>query len=392
MSIERFEITVPDAVLEDLEARVRRVRWADEFGNDDWAYGTSGEYLREVVAYWLDGYDWRAHEAAMNRYEHHRAVVQGVPVHFMRVRGSGPDPIPLVLTHGWPWSFWDFQKVIGPLTEPEAHGGDARDAFELVVPSLPGFALSTPLRVPGINWWRTADLWVDLMAELGFERFAASGADWGALVTTQLGHKYSDRLIGLHTSGAMPLDVFAGHRPWSIGDVVSQFARDDAERAAAAAWERRFASHVAVHVLDPYTLAHGLSDSPVGMASWLIERRRAWSDCGGDVERVYSKDDLLTSVMLYWATGAFSSSVRYYAEAARNPWAPAHTNRPMISAPMGISVFQRDRAPGPTDWVRDVYNVHLLRVHESGGHFSAMEVPHVIVTDIRDTFRPLRGV
>jgi pimeloyl-ACP methyl ester carboxylesterase len=390
MPIERFEVAVPGAVLEDLEARLRRVRWADEFGNADWAYGTNGDYLREVVAYWLDGYDWRAHEAAMNRYEHHRTVVQDVPIHFLRVRGTGPDPMPLILTHGWPWSFWDFQKVIGPLTDPQAHGGDAADAFDLVVPSLPGFGFSTPLRVPGINWWRTADLWVDLMAQLGFERFAASGGDWGALATTQLGHKYSDRLIGLHTSGAMPLNTFLGFRPWSIGDVVSQFARDDDERAAAAAWERRFASHVAVHILDPYTLAHGLSDSPVGLASWLIERRRAWSDCGGDVERVYSKDDLLTSVMLYWVTGAFASSVRYYAEAARNPWSPSHTDMPMISAPMGISVFDQDRAPGPTDWVRDVYNVQLLRVHGSGGHFSAMEVPDVIVTDIRDTFRPLR--
>jgi pimeloyl-ACP methyl ester carboxylesterase len=391
MGIEQFEIAVPQAVLDDLAARLRNVRWADEFGNDDWAFGTSGAYLREVVAYWLDGYEWRGHEAAMNRHDHFRTEVQGCPIHFLRVPGRGPDPIPLILTHGWPWSFWDFRKVIGPLTDPAAHGGDPADAFELVVPSLPGFGFSTPLRVPGINWWRTADLWVDLMAQLGFDRFAASGGDWGAMATTQLGHKYPERLIGLHTSGAMPLQVFLGHRPWSIGDVVSQFARDDEERAAAAAWERRFASHVAVHLLDPYTLAHGLSDSPVGMASWLIERRRAWSDCGGDVEAVYSKDDLLTSVMLYWATGAFSSSVRYYAEAARNPWTPAHDRMPMVNAPMGISVFERDKAPGPSDWVHDVYDVRLLRVHERGGHFSAFEVPDLIVGDIRDTFRPLRG-
>ena len=179
------------------------------------------------------------------------------------------------------------------------------------------------------------------------------------MATTQLGHKYADHLIGLHTSGAMPLNVFLGDRPWSIGDVVAQFARDDAERAAAAAWERRFASHVAVHLLDPYTLAHGLNDSPVGLASWIIERRRAWSDCGGDVERFFSKDDLLTTVMLYWVTGAFSSSVRFYAEAARNPWSPSHDGLPIISAPMGISVFEQDKAPGPSDWVHDVFNVDL---------------------------------
>ncbi len=391
MGAEPFRIEIPEAKLDDLRERLHRTRWAPDFANEDWRYGTQGRYLRELVGYWLEGYDWRAQERAMNAYPHFRARIDGIPIHFMHVRGRGPRPIPLVLTHGWPWTFWDFQRVIGPLSDPGAHGGDPADAFDLVVPSLPGFGFSTPLETPGINWWRTADLWVSLLRDvLGYQRFAAHGGDWGTLVTMQLGHKYAEHLIGVHLVGAFTLPVFQGDRPWSLGDVVAELAPDPALRARTVAWEKRFASHVAVHQLDPQTLAFAMHDSPVGLCSWILERRRAWSDCGGDVESRFSKDDLLTTMMIYWLTESFGSAIRYYYEAVANPWRPSHAKTPVVSAPTGISLFEADRAPGPTDWTAEFYDRRLLRIHPSGGHFAPAEEPAAVIEDIRDTFRPLR--
>jgi len=390
MTPERFSIDIPQTRLDDLAQRLERVRWAPEIANHDWRYGTNGAYLRELVAYWRERFDWRAAEKAMNAFAHYRVRIGGVPIHFMRVPGRGPRPLPLLLTHGWPWTFWDFHKVVGPLSDPTAHGGDPDDAFELIVPSLPGFALSTPLERTGIHWNSTADLWVELMRDaLGFERFAAAGGDWGALVTLQLGHKYPDRVLGIHSTNAFPLPAFGGARPWSLGDAAADVL--DASRKDAANWERRFASHVAVHMLDPQTLAFALHDSPVGLAAWLLERRRAWSDCGGDVERRFSKDELLTGISLYWLTDSFSSSIRFYAEAANSGWTPAHPGMPAVAVPTGLSLFEVDTAPGPRDWLRQYFDLRLLREHREGGHFAHAEVPGTIVADIRDTFRPLRG-
>jgi pimeloyl-ACP methyl ester carboxylesterase len=391
MKPERFAIEIPQTKLDDLRRRLDQVAWAPEIANDDWRYGTSGRYLRELVATWRDGYDWRAHEKAMNAYEHYRVRIDGIPIHFMRVPGQGPAPIPLVLTHGWPWTFWDFRKVIGPLSDPGAHGGDPRDAFELIVPSLPGYAFSTPLEKTGVNWCTTADLWLKLMREaLGFERFAAHGGDWGALVTLQLGYKYPEALIGIHSTHPFPLPPFVGERPWSMAEATAALTAGTTDHAAALAWEKRFVSHVAVHMLDPQTLAFALHDSPVGLASWLVERRRSWSDCGGDVERRFSKDDLLTSISLYWLTDSFASSIRYYAEAPNSGWKPLRNSLPAIPTPTGLSLFRPDLPPGSRDWMRDYFNLKLLREHDSGGHFAPAENPEAVITDLRDTFRPLR--
>jgi pimeloyl-ACP methyl ester carboxylesterase len=391
MKAEPFEIAIPEAKLADLRARLARVNFAPDFANDDWSYGTNGRYLRELVAYWRDGYDWRAQERAMNAWPHYRVTIDGIPIHFMHVRGRGPNPLPLVLTHGWPWTFWDFRHVLAPLSDPAAHGGDPADAFDLVVPSLPGFTFSTPLETPGINWWRTADLWVPLMRDvLGYERFAAHGGDWGTLVTMQLGHKYAKHLAGVHLVGAFPLPVFSGDRPWSLGDIVSQLAPGSDLREQAVAWERRFASHVCVHQLDPQTLAYAMHDSPVGLCAWILERRRAWSDCHGDVESRFGKDDLLTTMSLYWLTDSFASSLRFYAEAAANPWKPAHDRQPVIEAPTGLTLFDHDAAPGPVDWTLEYYKRVYFKRHASGGHFAPAEEPGAVVEDVRETFRKVR--
>ncbi|MGE0385541.1 MAG: epoxide hydrolase family protein [Gammaproteobacteria bacterium] len=370
--MENLTVHIDDSDLLALRARLRATQWAPEYANEDWRYGTYGAYLRELVDYWIDGYDWRAQEAAINAFEHRRVDIDGIPIHFIREPGRGDRPVPLVLTHGWPWTFWDMHRVIGPLADPAAHGGDPADAFDVIVPSLPGYGFSSPLRQTGVNFHRTADLWVKLMREvLGYGRFAAQGGDWGAFVTGELGHRHADKLIGIHLTNMIPLDVFSGATPYNIA-------------------RRRSASHVAVHMLDPQTLSWALHDSPVGLAAWLLERRRAWGDCNGDVETRFSKDHLITTTMIYWHTRTFATSIRYYAEAMDHPWKPAHARTPVVEAPTGLSFFEPDSGPGPTDWQRGYFNIHYTRSHPRGGHFAPMEEPEALVEDIRATFRSLR--
>lgn len=341
--------------------------------------------------YWRDGYDWRAAERAINAFAHYRVTIDGLPIHFIREPGRGPAPMPIVLTHGWPWTFWDFHRVIGPLADPAAHGGDPADSFEVIVPSLPGFAFSTPLARTGVNFWTTADLWHRLMTGvLGHRRYAAHGGDWGALVSGQLGHKYAAALHGIHLAMVAPLHLFSNDRPWDImGPVLAQDLPPDM-RGALIALDRRIASHVTVQMLDPQSLAYGMHDSPVALAAWLLERRRSWSDCGGRIESAFSRDFLLTTVMIYWLTQSFATSARYYAEAARNPWRPSHSRTPLVEAPTGITFLPGDGASFPGPPPDGLYNLRYTATGARGGHFSAAEAPQQIVEDIRATFRPLR--
>ena len=393
---ESFVVDLPEETLSDLRERLQRARIPTDFANEDWSYGTNGGYLRELLDYWLHQFDWRAREREINAFSHYRVELDGIPIHFIHEQGKGPRPIPLVLTHGWPWTFWDYQKVIRPLTDPGAFGGDPADAFDVVVPSLPGFIFSTPLRTTGINWWRTADLWVKLMRDvLGYERFGAHGGDWGMAVTAQLGHKYAEHLIGIHTLGGGGGDglfhIFGGERPWDLGGPISAQVPADL-RSALIAHQKKFASHVAVHVLDPQTLATALHDSPVGLCAWILERRRARSDCGGDVERRFTKDELLTTMTLYWATDSFVTSVRYYHEAAAYPWKPAHDRSPLIEVPVGGTLFLPDAPPGAEAALAALGgpHSHFRNVRKSGGHFAPAEEPEAVVEDIRSTFRTLR--
>ena len=386
-----FEIDIPESRLDDLRRRLEGVHWAPDMGNEDWRYGTNGAYLGELVDYWLGTYDWREHERAMNTHNHFRVRIDDVPIHFIHAKGKGPRPLPLILTHGWPWTFWDFQKLIGPLSDPASHGGDPADAFDVVVPSLPGFGFSTPLEKTGVNWWKTADLWASLMRDtLGYERFFAHGGDWGCLVTLQLGHRYAELLHGIHITGAAPLDIFSGERPWAIGGALESMSEGSEERAAMLAWERKFASHVAVQHLDPQTLAFAMHDSPLGLCAWILERRRSWGDCDGNVESRFSKDDLLTTMMIFWLTDSFVTSVRYYQEAGAHPWRPDHDRMPVVEAPTGITLFEPDKAPGDMGWTEDYYNRQFHRIHPRGGHFAPAEEPELLIEDIREMFRSAR--
>ena len=386
MDIEKFAVAISDDVIADLRERLARTRWADDFGNDDWRYGTNAQYLRELVDYWRSGYDWRAQEKAINAWPHFRAVIDEVPIHFIHVRGKGPNPTPLILTHGWPWTFWDFQKLIGPLTDPAAYGGDPADAFDVVVPSLPGYGFSTPLRKTGLNYATTPDLWVKLMEGLGYKRFAAHGGDWGAFITAQLGHKYADRLIGSHFTLMIPLDMFTG------GSVpVEDFSPEEAFLIKRnAEFFLNEAGYFALQTSKPQTPAFALNDSPVGLCAWIVEKRRTWSDCGGDVEKCFSKDDLLTTVMIYWVTQSFGTSARFYYEAAHNPWQPSHQRMPVVEAPVGVAVFHNELVIQPKRWAERYYNLKRWTQFPSGGHFAAMEEPAALIGDLRAFFGSLR--
>jgi pimeloyl-ACP methyl ester carboxylesterase len=385
VDIQPFNIAVSDQELEDLQQRLERTRWAQDFSNDNWQYGTNGDYLRQLVSYWKTDYDWRKQEATINQYPQFKARIDDVDIHFIHVRGKGPSPKPLILSHGWPWTFWDFQKVIGPLTDPVSHGGRPEDAFDVVVPSLPGYGFSTPLTKTGMNFWQTADLWVKLMEGLGYPRFAAHGGDWGAFLTAQLGHKYADRLMGVHFTIGVPLDMFSG------GTVSSEYYQP--EEKARATKNKQFmlneSGYMALQSSKPQTPAFALNDSPVGLCSWIVEKRRTWSDCDGDVEKRFNKDDLLTTVMIYWLTQSYGTSARYYYEAVHNPWKPSHELKPVVQAPTGMIVFANELVVNPRKWAEQYYNLQSWSEFPSGGHFAPMEEPNSLVDDIRQFFRSL---
>ena len=387
MQKESFRIAIPDSVLDDLRQRLSRTRWPLDFANDNWDYGTNRNYLEQLVKYWYDEYDWRKHERQINAFSHYKVTIDDIPIHFIHEPGKGPKPIPLILSHGWPWTFWDLHKVIRPLTDPAAFGGNPNDSFDVVVPSLPGFCFSTPLTKPGINWWRTADLWVTLMREvLGYQQFAAEGGDWGALVTEQLGHKYPQHLIGIYLSLSIPMDFFSGSE---LRD--SDYGPE--EQAALARTKEaapHIVSHVAVQTRDPQTLAYGMHDSPAALCAWILERRRNWSDCGGNVERRFSKDEMLTHIMLYWVTDCFVTSVRYYYEARNQPWTPAHTRTPVIEAPTALAIFPRELLIPPRKWAERYFNLKHWTQMSAGGHFAPSEEPDQLVADIRAFYRSFR--
>jgi pimeloyl-ACP methyl ester carboxylesterase len=400
---DRFVVSIPQETIDDLKTRLRGTRWPADIDEKDDYYGTSQAYLKDLVDYWLNEFDWREAERQLNQWDNYRVTVDGSPIHFIRQAGTGPAPIPLIMSHGWPWSYREWAKVIGPLTDPAAHGGDPADAFTVIVPSLSGFAFSTPTGRPDMNFWKMAELWHQLMTEhLGYQKYAAAGSDYGALVTGQLGHKYARELYGIWLSHRIHLDIFQGDRPWDItgGALVPEGIPAPLQHDIVS-MQQRFASHVAVHILDNQNLAYGLADSPVGMLSWILRRWTKWSESGGDVESVFPRDHLLTNATIWWATNSITSSIRSYANANRYPWTPSHDRTPIIEAPAGITFLGYENPPGvPTSQVvqrfldnpreKPWYNPVYLKAHEHGGHFTPWENPQAVIEDIRATFRPLR--
>jgi len=377
-----FSIRVPDDVLTDLRARLERTRWPDAPPGAEWHFGTSLGYMQELVRYWHERYEWRLHEARLNRLPQFTAPVGGIDVHFVHAPGVGPDPMPLLLTHGWPGSIVEFERLIPLLTDPARFGGDPADAFTVVAPSLPGYAFSFRPGQPRFGVEEIAEIFAALMTEvLGYRRFAAQGGDWGAFVTSRVAWAYAERIIGIH------LNLLAVRR-----DVVVPDEPTDEERAYLAQlsnWQRDEMGYQWIQGTRPQTLAYALTDSPVGLAAWIVEKFRAWSDCDGEVERRFSKDMLLTNVMLYWVTGAIGSSFWPYYARLHRPWPIPHGQR--IEVPTAYAAFPREILLPPRVWAERVYDIRRWTVMPAGGHFAALEEPEALAADVRAFFRGLRG-
>ncbi|MFF8027545.1 epoxide hydrolase family protein [Streptomyces sp. NPDC007896] len=400
--LERFVIQVDQGVLDDLKTRLKATRFAPDLDNGDEKYGLSTAYLKPIVEYWADGFDWRTVEKRLNAHTHHRLDVDGTPVHFLRETGKGAAPIPLLLLHGWPWTFWDWCKVIGPLTDPAAHGGDPADAFDVIVPSLPGFGFSTPLTNSRENPLSMADRFHTLMTSiLGHDRFAVGGVDLGALIAAQLGHKHTSSLYGIHLDNEIPLNLFQGQRYWDFtGGAMITVDMPVELRADLIHFQDTYVSHLAAHMLDGQTITHAFSDSPVGMLAWLLRRWKKWSDRNGVFEDDFPLDHILTNATIYWANQAIGSSIRAYKNANLYPWQPSHDRTPPVEAPAGFTLLLGDISePGARTpehrreafGKRHVYaDVRDINVHQKGGHFGPWENPEAWINDLRSTFRPLR--
>ena len=373
-------MAVDDEVLDDLYQRVRRTRWTDSVAGAGWSHGTSIGYLRELASYWVDGFDWRAQERLLNdRLPGWAVDVVGRRVHYARCPGVGPDPLPLVLLHGWPGSFVEMSKIAPVLADPGGHGGDPTDAFEVVVPSLPGHGFSEAVLEPGFGADQCADVVRALMTDaLGFPRFAAQGGDRGAFVSAGLGHRHREVVVGIHLN-------FATAWPAPAAEM------DDDERrwlAAQQAWLAEEGGYIAIQSTRPQTIGVALNDSPVGLLAWIVEKWRAWSDCGGDIETCFTKTELLTNATIYWVTETIRSSMHYYLEHRRRP--PVAVRSERIEVPTGVAMFPVEVSRPPRRAVARKYDLRRWTDMAAGGHFAAMEQPEALVADIRAFFRPLR--
>ena len=380
---EPFTAETDPAALADLRARLRATRWPDAPEDAGWALGTDLDYLRQLVEYWAEEFDWPAQEARLNELPRFRAQVGGHGIHFVHARAVAPTGpvLPLVLSHGWPDSFWRYTKVIGLLTDPGAHGADPADAFDVVVPDLPGFGYSDIPTGPALNSIEVAGLWAELMDGLGYARYGAAGGDIGSHVSRYLAIDHPDHVAAVHRTDAGlavftgdPADLAPEERDWLQGG---------------AAWGAAEGAYAAMHRTKPQTAAFGLSDSPAGLAAWIVEKLRAWSDCAGDLESVFSRDEILTNLTIYWLTGTIGSSMRMYNANAAIP--PAQLAR-RVEVPSGFAIFPGDLVRPPRAWLERTANVVRATEPARGGHFAAFEQPELYAHELREFFRPYRGV
>ena len=383
MQIEPFQIAVPQEILDDLQERLERTRWPDEVQDADWRYGANLGYMKELANYWLTKFDWRAQEQWINSFANYQTAVGDLRIHFIHERGKGPNPIPLLITHGWPSSFVEMLKLIPFLTDPSNHGGNASDSFDVVVPSVPGFGFSERPLQAGMTRWRVAELWVKLMDGLGYPRFGLQANDIGAVISGWLALDHPEKVIGLHTMmPTFPPPSFDESQP-----VMTQ--TEKAFQALVDAWNREEGGYNAIQSTRPQTLAYGLNDSPVGLMAWIVEKWRAWTDPDGNIEDYFSKDELLTNVMIYWATETANSSVRSYYERAHDSRILEPNDK--IRVPAGVALSMESVQRAPQEWVQRRYSdIRRWKEFSSGGHFLAAEDPELLTTEIREFFRQFR--
>ena len=379
-----FRIDVPDDDLADLRDRLRRTRWPDRETVDDWSQGIPLGYVQDMCRYWAGGYDWRAREARLNGFAQYRTEIDGLALHFLHIRSPHEGALPLVMTHGWPGSIVEFGKVIGPLTDPAAYGGDPADAFHVVCPSLPGYGFSGKPATPGWGIERIARAWAVLMARLGYDRYGAQGSDWGTSVTTSLGQQDAAHLAGIHV---MP--PIAAPDPATLDDLTG--AEQASLLALREAGERE-SGYLAEQSTKPQTLGYGLVDSPAGLAAWIAEKFWAWTDHGGHLDNVVSRDDLLDNIMLYWLPGTAASSARLYWEsfAQVSDWFTRATTD-TVDVPAGATVFPKEIPHPSRRWAARRYtDLRHWGEPPRGGHFAALEQPGLFTGEVRSFFRAVR--
>jgi epoxide hydrolase len=385
-AIRPFRIEVPEADLRDLRDRLRRTRWPEAETVDDWSQGVPLAYLRDLCRYWAESYDWRAIEARLNALPQIRVEIGGLGIHALHRRSPHQAALPLVLTHGWPGSILEFLKVAGPLTDPPAHGADVADAFHLVVPSLPGYGFSDKPTAAGWGVERIADAWVELMRRLGYRRYGAAGSDWGTTISTLVGQRDPEHVVGIHL-----VPPLAPPDPATFDDLT------ETERAALADLERtrrEESGYGEQQSTRPQTLGYGLVDSPAALCSWIVEKFRAWSDCAGHPENAFTRDEMLDDVTLYWLTASGASSARLYWESLKGVaelFAGAADAIEPVTVPAGCSIFPKEVPRVSRRWAeRRFTDIRHWNELDRGGHFAALEQPGLFVDELRAFFRLVR--
>ena len=378
-AIRPFRIQIPQTDLDDLNRRLDHTRWPDELPGVGWTYGVPVSYLMGLAEYWRTSYDWRTFESKLNEFPQFTTTIDGQNVHFLHVRSPEPDALPLIITHGWPGSIVEFMNIIGPLTDPVAYGGDPADAFHVIAPSMPGFGFSGPTRETGWDMSRIARAWAELMRRLGYERYGAQGGDTGAVISPMLGGIDSEHVVGVHVNGSLGFPT---------GDPAELAGLNEAELARLAGMQRQMqdgAGYAIIQSTRPQTLGFGLADSPVGQLAWIVEKFKEWTDPVFELpDEAVDRDQLLTNVSVYWLTGTATSSARLYKEGQASWGQQAQRS----DVPSGVAVFPGD--VGIRRIAERDHNVVHWSEFERGGHFPAMEVPDLLVGDVRTFFRGLR--
>lgn len=375
--IEPFKIAIPDEAITDLHRRLDAVRWPDKEVVPDWSQGVPLAQMRALAAYWRNEYDWRRCEAALNALGQYKTTIDGLSIHFLHIRSPNPNALPLIMTHGWPGSVIEFLKVIGPLSDPAAHGGDPADAFHLVIPSMPGYAFSEAPKSTGWGVERTAELWAKLMDRLGYTRFVAQGGDWGSVVTTMMGVQRPKGLAAIHVNMpiVLPLPPFENLSP-EEADMIAAIEHYNR-------WDSGYSTEQASR---PQTIGYSLADSPIGQAAWIYEKFWKWSDCNGDPTNALTRDEMLDNIMLYWLTNTGASSARLYWESYHGVFFAKQ-----LDLPVGCSIFAKEIYRAPRSWAdKCMSNIIHWNELDKGGHFAAFEQPALFVDEVRTCFRKIR--
>lgn len=376
-AIRPFQLSIPESDLEDLRRRLTVTRWPDAETPDDWSQGIPLSYMQEICRYWANDYDWRPCEELLNGWEQFQTVIDGVDIHFLHVKSPHSEALPLLITHGWPGSVLEFRHVIGPLTDPVAHGGKAEDAFHVIAPSLPGYGYSGKPSSPGWSVNKIADAWGQLMARLGYDKYVAQGGDWGSIITRQVGVRDDTHCIGIHLNM-----VSVRPDPDTMGDLTEFEKKALASAKHYKDWDSGYSKQQSTR---PQTLGYALADSPLGQAAWIIEKFWAWTDCDGHPENAIRRDDMLDNVMVYWLTNSAASSARLYWESF------GKIRHDTVKVPVGCSLFPKEIFSASRRWSEKTFeNIVHWNELDKGGHFAAMEQPEIFVDELRTCFRAVR--